>query len=99
MSKIIFEINYSINPAKRNEYLELAEKLTNHIKNDLGKAYGIYENKKGSNNFSEVYVCQNEEEYENIEDDNDDSVMELTEKLYKDIITDGKVTYSTKYGI
>lgn len=97
MSKIIFEINYNINPAKRNEYLELAEKLKDVIKNNLGKDYDIYENKKGSNNFSEIYVCKDEEEYENIEDNNDESVMELTDKLYS--ITDGKVTYITKYGI
>lgn len=97
MSKIIFEINYNINPAKRNEYLELAEKLKDVIKNTLGKDYDIYENKKGSNNFSEIYVCKDEEEYENIEDNNDESVMELTDKLYS--ITDGKVSYITKYGI
>ena len=99
MSKIVFEINYNINPEKRSEFLSLAEKLTNHINNELGKDYGIYENKKGSNNFSEIYICKDEEEYENIEDNNDDTVMEITEKLYKDIITDGKATYSTKYGI
>ncbi len=97
MSKIIFEINYNINPAKRNEYLELAEKLKDVIKNNLGKDYDIYENKKGSNNFSEIYVCKDEEEYENIEDNNDESVMDLTDKLYS--ITDGKVSYITKYGI
>jgi len=97
MSKIIFEINYNIKPDKRSEFLEIAGKLKDVIKNNLGKDYDIYENKKDSNNFSEVYICQDEEEYENIEDNNDESVMELTDKLYS--ITDGKVSYITKYGI
>ena len=99
MSKIIFEINYNVIPTKREEYLETAGKLIDLIKGTLGKDYGIYENKKGSNNFSEIYICKDEEEYENIEDNNDDNVMELTNKLYNDYIENGKATYITKYGI
>lgn len=97
MPKIILELNYSIYPEKRDEYLEIAKKMTDIIQSTSTKNYSIYENKKGSNNFSEVYLCETEAEFEAIDDNENDEVTALTDKLFADFIVDKKVIYSTKY--
>lgn len=99
MPKIIFEINYDIFPEKREDYLELIETLRNKITSSSNKNFSVYENKRGSNNFSEIYNCESEEEYESIDDNQDESTVELTERLFKEFIKSGKVTYYTKYEI
>ena len=99
MSQIIFEINYDVIPEKREEYLSNVKELRELIRGNSGKNYDVYENKRGSNNFSEIYLCESEEEYENLEDNNDENVMELTEKLFTEFITDKKVKYTTRYSI
>ncbi|MBN8571266.1 MAG: hypothetical protein J0M18_16715 [Ignavibacteria bacterium] len=97
MPKIILELNYSIYPEKRDEYLEIAKKMTEIIRSTSTKNYSIYENKKGSNNFSEIYLCESEIEFEAIDDNENDEVTALTDKLFQSFIVDKKVTYSTKY--
>ena len=99
MSQIIFEINYNVIPEKRDEYLANVKELRELIKSNSGKNYEVYENKKDSNNFSEIYFCESEEEYDNLEDNNDDNIMELTEKIFTEFILDKKVKYITKYSI
>ncbi|CAN5654552.1 hypothetical protein BH10BAC5_BH10BAC5_04120 [soil metagenome] len=99
MSKIIFEINYDIFPEKREDYLELIGTLRDQIRSSSNKNFSVYENKKGSNNFSEIYLCESEEEYESIDDNQDDSTVELTERLFKEFIKSEKVTYFTKFEI
>ena len=97
MPKIVFEINYDVIPAKREDYLELIQKLKGKIQSSSNKNYSVYENKRGSNNFSEIYLCESEEEYESIDDNQDESTVEITERLFTEFIKDGKVTYYTKY--
>ncbi len=97
MPKIILELNYSIYPEKREEYLEIAKKMTEIIQSTSTKNYSIYENKKVSNNFSEIYLCASEIEFEAIDDNENDEVTALTDKLFQSFIVDKKVTYSTKY--
>jgi L-rhamnose mutarotase len=96
MPKIILELNYSIYPEKRDEYLEIAKKMTEIIQSSA-KNYSIYENKKGSNHFSEIYLCESEAEFEAIDDNENDEVTALTDQLFQSFIVDKKVTYSTKY--
>lgn len=96
MPKIILELNYSIYPEKRDEYLEIAKKMTEIIQSSA-KNYSIYENKKGSNNFSEIYLCESEVEFDAIDDNENDEVTALTDRLFQSFIVDKKVTYSTKY--
>ncbi|MBS1515585.1 MAG: hypothetical protein JSS63_11155 [Bacteroidetes bacterium] len=97
MPKVILELNYSIYPEKRDEYLGIADKMRGIIQSQSTKNYSIYENKKGSNNFSEIYICESELEYDAIDDFENDEVTALTDKLFQSIIVDKKVTYSTKY--
>lgn len=99
MSKIIFEINYNINPDRREEYLATIGELRRSINESSVKNYSVFENKKSPNNFSEIYICDNEEEFDAIEDNQSEETMELTQRLFDEFIKDNKVSYSTKYEV
>ncbi|MDZ4712123.1 MAG: hypothetical protein SGI89_07320 [bacterium] len=99
MSKIIFEINYNIHPEERDDYLTTISDLRRSISESSDNNYSVYENKKVPNNFTEMYICNSEEEFDSIEDDQSDETMELTQRLFDNFIKDNKVKYSTKYEV
>jgi hypothetical protein len=99
MAKIVFQINYDIKPETRENYLNTIKELQYHITNNSNKNYLVMEDKNKMNNFTEMYICNNEEEYENLEANVDDKTFELTNKLFTDFIQDKKVNYSTYYEI
>ena len=99
MSKIIFLINYDILPDKREEYLLTMKELKDHLLNNSHKNYIVVEDKNKKNNFTEMYICENEEEYESLENETDDKTFELTNKLFTEYILEKKVKYSTFYEI
>jgi len=99
MPKIIFEINYNIHPEKREEYLQTIDDLKRSISETSECDYSVYENKKNSNNFIEVFTCGSEEEFDEIEDNQSEEAVELTQRLFEDFIKDKKVTYTTMYEI
>jgi hypothetical protein len=96
MARIIFQINYDIIPEKRADYLTTIKDLKEHIISNSGKSYMVVEDKNKENNFTEVYICENEAEYENI-DNMDDTVFDLTNKLFNDFVIDKKAKYTTLY--
>ncbi|MBI5214645.1 MAG: hypothetical protein HY960_02725 [Ignavibacteriae bacterium] len=93
MAKIIFKITYSIAPEKREDYLELAGKMKAHLSGKMGKNYSIYENKTKANKFSEIFVCNSQDEFDHLED-HDDITSDLVEKINA-LLDDGKMQYST----
>ena len=99
MSKIIFQISYEIKPEKRDEYLSTIKELQTNLKTNSGKNYSVYEDKNKKNYFSEIYVCQNEEEYENLENETDEITFNLTNKIFSEYITDQKANYLTLFEI
>ena len=99
MPRIIFQINYDVSPEKREDYLSTIKELQAHIRENSNKNYLIVEDKNKKNNFTEIYICDNEEEYENLENDPDDRTFELTNKLFSEYVIDQKVRYSTHYEI
>lgn len=99
MPKIIFEINYNIHPEKREEYLNTVADLKKNINGSSENNYSVYENKKSKNNFTEMYICENEEEFDTLEDNQSEETIELTQKLFNDFIKDKKVIYTTKYEV
>lgn len=98
MPKIIFEINYNIVPGKRDEYLRTAQELRSKI-NESGVEYSVFGNKKDPDNYSEIYVCKDEEEYETLEDNQSEEIIQLTQKLFDEYIQTNKVTYITRQEI
>ncbi len=99
MSRIIFEINYDILPEKRDEYLSVVKELQEHIRNNSHKNYLVVEDKNRKNNFTEIYICEDENEYESLEDNTDDTTFELTNKLFSEFVVDKKAKYTTHYEI
>ena len=99
MPRIIFQINYDVSPEKREDYLSTIKELQSHIRENSNKNYLIVEDKNKKNNFTEIYICDNEEEYENLENDPDDRTFELTNKLFSEYVIDQKARYSTHYEI
>lgn len=99
MSKIIFEINYNIFPEKREDYLNTIRDLKDSMSGHSETSYGIYEDKKKPNNFTEMYICGSEEELDALEDNQSEETVQLTQKLFDEFIKDKKVQYSTKYEI
>jgi hypothetical protein len=99
MPKIVFQINYDIAPETREDYLMTVKELKNHLKSNSHKNYFVVEDKNKVNNFTEIYICENEEEYEGLEDESDDKTFELTNKIFSDYVVNKKAKYSTFYEI
>ena len=93
MAKVIFTTTYEVLPAARGAYLSLAEEMKNYFQNTQNKDFNIYELRGKKNVFSEVFVCQNEEEYEVLEDTMDDEWQRLLQRLQAYMI-EGKTQYS-----
>ena len=96
MSKIKFEINYNVYPEKRDDYLESIEELKSLIKENTSSDYLVLENRKISNNFSELYIFDSEEDFDNMEDNQDERTNELIEKIFNLFVVNQKLNYSTK---
>ena len=99
MRKILFQINYDISPEKRDDYLQTVKELQEHLKNNSHKNYFVVEDKNKLNNFTEIYICENEEEYESLEDETDDKTFELTNKIFSNYVINKKARYTTFYEI
>lgn len=99
MPKILFEINYNIFPEKRAEYINTINDLKESQKETSNISYSVFESKKISNNFTEMYICENEDDFDSLEDNQSERTMELTQRLFDEYIKDKKVIYSTKYEV
>jgi hypothetical protein len=94
MSKVILQISYEIDPAKREEYLALARELKKHFVDEQKKNYTIYEQKGNKKLFVEEFVCNSMEEYEALEDDMTENSEDLVNRL-EALLKDGKAKYAT----
>ncbi len=94
MAKIIFTISYEIKPEKREDYLSLVKEMKSHLTGNKGKNYNIFEQKNKKNSFSEVFICNSMEEFDQLEDDQDEKTEELVGRL-DGILAAGKMKYST----
>ncbi len=93
MAKVMFTISYDINPEKRDEYLTLTARMKQHLASKNGKEYSIYEHKAKKNSFSEVYVFNSMQEYEQMEEE-DEQMAQFIQEL-EGLLTNGKMKYST----
>lgn len=93
MSKVMFTISYEINPDKRDEYIALSKRMKEHLSQANGKNYAIYEQKGKKNSFTEVFVCNSQEEYDQLEDQ-DEITTGLVGQL-ESMLALGKMKYTT----
>ena len=99
MGKIIFQISYEVKPDSREDYLSSIKELEQHIRANSNRNYMVFEDKNNKNFFTEMYICENEEEYDSLEDNTDDKTFEITKKLFSDYIIGKKANYTTFYEI
>ena len=96
MPRVIFTISYQIKEKSREEYLETVQALKNHLHLEKHKDYSVYESKSHANHFSEVYICNSIEEYDQIEDDSDEYTEQLINRIVGDyIVKSSRVEYQT----
>jgi hypothetical protein len=99
MSRILFQINYDIQPATRDEYLTTIRELTGYIKENTNHEYLVVEDKNKPNNFTEIYICRDENEFDGLEDEMDDTIYGLTTRIASRFVAGGKTKYSTFYEV
>jgi response regulator RpfG family c-di-GMP phosphodiesterase len=92
MAKVLLQISYDIDPARREEYLALVHEMKSHFNLVRKKNYVVYEAKK--NSFVEQFTCASMTEYDALEDDLDEKSEELVNKL-EGILKEGKAKYTT----
>ena len=92
MAKVLLQISYDIDPAKREQYLALVKEMKSHFNQVRKKNYSVYEGKK--NSFVEQFTCVSMAEYDALEDDLDEKSEELVNKL-EGIVKEGKAKYTT----
>jgi L-rhamnose mutarotase len=98
MGKVLFSIRYEIIPEKRESYLDVIRELKSLIKADGLDNYSVYEQKGKPNNFEEVYVFESKDAYEDFDDDPNERVDLLMNKL-SDMVKEQSTRYSTLFEI
>ena len=93
MSKVLFTINYEIEPEKKEEYLKTIRELKSLLKAEGLENYSVYEVKGKSNQFIEQYTFSSNDAFENFDDNTDERINILINK-----INDMAVNHSTRYG-
>ena len=93
MGKVIFTISYDVVPEKRDEYLALAGEMKAHLAEKHGKNYSVFELKGKKNSFSEIFVCNSMEEYDQLEDQ-DEQMSDYISRL-ESFLGESKMKYTT----
>jgi len=78
MSRVLFRVSYNIPDGKRNEYMQLINKLKNHY-SSMDVEYSVFEDKGKHNHFQEVYVYPSMDAYEASDDPS--SLTEVSEVI------------------
>jgi hypothetical protein len=99
MPRILFQINYEIHPEKRDEYLATVRELEQYVKETSSHNYMVVEDKNKPNHFTEIYICADENEFDGLEDEMDDTIYGLTTKIASQFVEGGKTNYSTFYEV
>lgn len=81
MATILVTIEYSVEPAKREAYLEHAHAMREHAREALSLDYQIYEDLDHPGVFTEVFRCASPEEYESLDERQDDAFREMVARL------------------
>lgn len=98
MAKVIFNIKYELKTDKKEEYLGIIKELKNLLKADGLESYEVYEVKGKGNLFQEVYTFSSKEAFEQFDDDQDERLNILINKL-NDLTVDNSTKYTTLYEI
>jgi hypothetical protein len=94
MAKVIFSVHYEILEDKKDEYLRTINELKNLVKAEGLESYSVYEVKGKTNQFHEQYLFSSEEAFENFDDNEDERLNILINKI-SDLTREHSTKYST----
>jgi quinol monooxygenase YgiN len=87
MSKVLLQINYEVQPSKREEYLKLIKELKSGYESSGIAKLEVYEVQGSQNNFMEIYTYTNDEAFQNADDSAfDEMVVKVNDCLVPDKI-------------
>ena len=98
MAKVIFSIQYEINPNKKEDYLGVVKELKSVLKAEGLESYSVYEVKGKANNYQEIYTFTSSEAFDQFDDDQNERLNILISKL-SDLTVDNSTKYSTLYEV
>lgn len=94
MAKVLFTIQYDIQPEMKHEYLKVIREMKNVLTKEEIESYNVYEMKGKSNSFQEVYTFSSLELYEAFDDSEDERLNILITKI-SDMTVENTTKYST----
>lgn len=92
MSKVIFSIQYELSATRRDDYFNTIRELKNLLQAEGLENYSVFEIKGKPNHFQEQYTFSSDEAFEEFDDNNDERINILINK-----ISDLTMEHSTKY--
>ena len=92
MSKVIFTIQYELRDGQEDQYTSVINELKNLLNADGLEDYSVFKIKGKKNHYQEQYTFSSEEAFEAFDDDNDERINILINKL-----SDLTVDHTSKY--
>ncbi len=96
MPKVIFTIEYEIPAEKKDDYITVIKELKNLLTTEGLEDYSVYETKGKNHHFQEQYTFDSVEAYEAFDDDQNERINILINKL-NDMTVEGSTKYTTLY--
>ena len=90
----MFTISYSIKPENRDQYLALIKVMKDHLITVGKHNYSVFEAKGRKNHFTEVFITNSIEEFDNLEDNLDEKAQDLVSNL-EGLVDNGGMKYNT----
>ena len=81
MPQVLVTIEYEVEPAKREAYLEHAREMREHAREILKLDYEVFEDLDHAGWFTEVFRCASLEEHEGLDERQDDAFREMIARL------------------
>ncbi len=94
MSKVVFTIQYEVFEEKLEDYFDVIRELKNLVAAEGLHDYSVFEIRGKKNQFKEIYTFESKEAYDNFDDDPDERIDILMNKL-SDILKPGTTKYLT----
>ncbi len=92
MSKVIFTIQYELKEDKKEEFISVVNELKNLLNADGLEDYSVFKVKGKQNQYKEQYTFESEEAFDSFDDNNDERINILIDKL-----NDLTIEHSTRY--
>lgn len=96
MPKVIFTIEYGIPAEKKDEYMSVIKELRTLLNTEGLENYSVYETKGKNHHYQEQYTFNSVEAYEAFDDDQNERINILINKL-NDMTIEGSTKYTTLY--